>query len=262
MVWAVQKTKWLGKVCRFLESVSSTQDVAKEWVLNGAPHGAVVIADMQTSGRGRVGRSWFSPPSKNLYFTAALQLPSSHPPLGTLSLLSSVAVAEALRKFGAKVFVKWANDVVSEDGRKLVGILVEGFEPEPKKRWALVGIGINVNIAENEFPDELKPTATSLKIVCGRNLDRFEVLAETLRWLEFWWEKWVSNELDPFWKAYNQLDWLKGKKVCAILPDGTTIEGIALGVTSDGELRLVLPDGKERKLVAGDVSVRPAIASK
>lgn len=262
MVWDVQRTKWLGKTYRFLESVSSTQDVAKEWVLNGVPHGAVVIADMQTSGRGRIGRSWFSPPSKNLYFTAALQLPSSHPPLGTLSLLSSVAVAEALRKFGAKVFVKWANDVVSEDGRKLVGILVEGFEPEPKKHWALIGIGINVNISENEFPDELKSTATSLKIVCGRNLDRFEILAETLRSLEFWWEKWVGNELAPFWEKYNRLDWLKGKKVCAILSDEATIEGIALGVTGDGELRLVLSDGTERKLIAGDVSVRPAITSK
>ncbi|MFN3421719.1 MAG: biotin--[acetyl-CoA-carboxylase] ligase, partial [Armatimonadota bacterium] len=122
--------------------------------------------------------------------------------------------------------------------------------------------GINVNIAGNEFPDELKPTATSLRIVCGKNLDRFEVLAETLSSLEFWWEKWVSNELDPFWEAYNQLDWLKGKKVRAILPDGTTLEGTALGVTGDGELRLLLPDGTERKLIAGDVSVRPAIASK
>jgi BirA family biotin operon repressor/biotin-[acetyl-CoA-carboxylase] ligase len=257
-----RKTKWLGKVCRFLESVSSTQDVAKEWVLKGAPHGAVVIADMQTSGRGRVGRSWFSPPSKNIYLTAVLQLPSSHPPMGTLSLLSSVAVAEALRKFGAKVFVKWANDVVAEDGRKLVGILVEGFEPEPKKHWALVGIGINVNIAENEFPDELKLTATSLSIICGRQIDRYEVFAEVLWSLEFWWEKWVSNELDPFWEAYDQLDWLKGKKVRAILPDGTTIEGIALGVTADGELRLLLPDGTERKLIAGDVSVRADTASK
>lgn len=260
MVSAVQKTKWLGKSWQFLECTGSTQDVAKEWVLSGAPHGAIVVADMQTHGRGRVGRSWFSPPGKNLYFTAALQLPHSHPPLGTLSLLVGVAVAEALRKFDAKVFVKWANDVVSESGRKLAGILIEGFESVPQKVWALVGVGINVNLAENEFPDDLKPTATSLRIICGRELDRFEVLAEVLCSLEFWWEKWAGNEIALLLQAYERLDWLRGKRVRAILPNGAMIEGIAQGITADGELRLILPDGTEQRLVTGDVSVREAVS--
>ncbi|MCX7968259.1 MAG: biotin--[acetyl-CoA-carboxylase] ligase, partial [Armatimonadetes bacterium] len=231
MVSAVEQTKWLGKSWRFFDVVESTQDVMREWVLSGALHGAIVVADMQTRGRGRVGRSWFSPPNKNLYFTAAMQLPHSHPPLGTLSLLVGVAVAEALRKFTDKVFVKWANDVVSESGRKLAGILVESFEPEPKKVWALVGVGINVNINEDEFPDELRTTATSLKAVCGKELDRFEVLAEVLCSLEFWWEKWAGNEFDSFRQAYDRLDWLKGKQVRAFLPDGTRVEGAAMGIT-------------------------------
>lgn len=254
----VQRTKWLGKTLQFFESVESTQDVAREWILNGAPHGAVVIADTQTKGRGRVGRSWFSPPGKNLYFTAALLLPNPHPPLGTLSLLVGVAVAEALRKFGAEVFVKWANDVVSKTGRKLAGILIEGFEAEPQRFWALVGIGINVNLAENEFPDDLQLTATSLKVVCGRELDRFEVLTEVLCSLELWWERWESNELASFWQSYDRLDWLKGKQVRTVLPDGTTLEGIAWGVTEEGELKLLLPDGTEKRLIAGDVTVRVA----
>jgi len=252
------RTKWLGKTWEFFESVESTQDVAKERILKGGPHGLVIAADKQTRGRGRLGRSWFSPPGKNLYFTAAVQIPDPHPPFGTLSLLAGVAVAEALRRFGAEVFVKWANDVVSEGGRKLAGILVEGFEPEPKKMWALVGIGINVNLSENELPEDLKPVATSLKVICGRELDRFEVLAEVLSSLEFWWEKWAGNELAEFWRAYDRFDWLKGKRVRALLPDGTETEGVARGVTEEGALRLILPDGNEIRLVAGDVSVRAA----
>ncbi|MCS7192960.1 MAG: biotin--[acetyl-CoA-carboxylase] ligase [Armatimonadetes bacterium] len=261
MITAVQQTKWIGKNWRFFEVVESTQDVVREWILNGAPHGAIVIADRQTCGRGRIGRSWFSPPGKNLYFTVAMQLSHSHPPLGTLSLLIGVAVAEALRKFSDRIFVKWANDVVSELGRKLAGILVEGFEPEPKKVWALVGVGINVNITENDFPDDLRPIATSLSIVCSREFDRFEVLAKVLCSLEFWWGKWENNELDLFWQAYDQLDWLKGKRVRAFLPDGTEVEGTAAGITFDGELRLILPEGTERRLIAGDVSVRTNVAS-
>lgn len=242
----------------FFDVVESTQDVMRKWVLSGALHGAIVVADMQTCGRGRVGRSWFSPLGKNLYFTVALQLPHSHPPSGTLSLLVGVAVAEALQKFEAKVYVKWSNDVVSESGRKLAGILVESFEPEPKKVWSLVGVGINVNINEDEFPDELRTTATSLKAVCGRELDRFEVLAEVLCSLEFWWEKWASNEFDLFRQAYERLDWLKGKQVIVFLPDGTTVEGTAMGITDEGELMLTLPDGTRQRLVAGDVTVRTA----
>ncbi len=256
MLSAVHRTKWLGKTLKFFESVGSTQDVAREWVLSGAPHGAVVVADMQTCGRGRAGRSWFSPPGKNLYFTAALKLPDLHPPLGTLSLLVGVALAKALRKFGAEVFVKWANDIVSGSGRKLAGILIEGFEPEPQKFWALVGVGINVNITETEFPNDLRLTATSLKLVCGKELDRFEVLTEVLCSLETWWEMWSNNDLASFQQAFNELDWLKGKWVSALLPNGTTIEGTASGITEDGELRLVLPDRTEQRLVAGDVTVR------
>ncbi len=255
----IQQTNWIGKICQFFECIGSTQDAMRDWILSGATHGAVVVADAQTQGRGRLGRFWFSPSTKNLYFTVGFQLLPSQPPLGTLSLLVGVAVAEALRKFGAKVFVKWSNDVVSELGWKLAGILIESFEPEPKKIWALVGVGINVNLSETDFPDNLRPTATSLKIVCGKEIDRFEVLEEVLCSLEFWWERWANNDLAPFLEAYEQLDWLKGKWVRAILPDGTIVEGTACGITGDGELRLVLPNGTERRLIAGDVSVRSTV---
>jgi BirA family biotin operon repressor/biotin-[acetyl-CoA-carboxylase] ligase len=254
---AVQRTKWLGKSWKFLEVTTSTQDEAKKWVREGAPHGALVVADKQTRGRGRLGRSWFSPPWKNLYFTVALKLPTSSPPLSTLSLLAGIAVAEALRShFNAQVFVKWANDVVGGDGRKLAGILVEGFKDCLGTDWALIGIGVNVNLTEDELPAELREIATSLQILLGKQLERFQVLSAILVSLEAWWEDWAEGMLEKVLKAFEALDWLKGKLVRLTLPDGAVFEGVAIGVTEEGHLRLRLRGDLERDFPAGEVTVR------
>ncbi len=269
---ATRKTRWLGKAWRFFQSIASTQDEAKAWVQQGAPHGAMVIADEQTKGRGRLGRSWFSPPDANIYMTLALQLPKQHPPIGTLSLLVGVAIAEALRQtFSVPAFVKWVNDIIV-DGKKLGGILIEGVGEKAvesvkavgvdKKAigdWALVGIGLNVNLTEEELLEELRGMATSLRIVTGEGVDRAELLAAALGSLEAWWERWAAGDLAALWQVWERLDWLRGKTVQARLPDGTTLHGIAEGVLDDGALRLRLPDGSVRLLVAGEVTVRKAI---
>jgi len=249
---AVQPTRWLAKVWRFYERVSSTQDEAKAWVQQGAPHGGMVIADEQTKGRGRWGRTWFSPPRKNLHLTLTMKLPAEHPPLGTLSLLTGVAIVEALRqRFSVPAFVKWVNDVVV-DGKKLAGILIEGVGGD----WVLIGIGVNVNLAETELPDELRTTATSLQMVKGAPVDRREVLSALLVSLESWWERWAQGAMGSVWQALEGWDWLRDKSVTAHLPDGTTLHGFAVGIMPDGGLRLRLDDGTERTLTAGDVTVR------
>ncbi|MFA0743303.1 MAG: hypothetical protein LASZOEIN_000076 [Candidatus Fervidibacter sp.] len=254
---AVQRTKWLGKSWKFLEVTTSTQDEAKKWVQEGAPHGALVVAEEQTRGRGRLGRSWFSPPGKNLYFTVALKLPTLSPPPSTLSLLAGIAVAEALRShFNAQVFVKWANDVVGGDGRKLAGILVEGFKDCSGTDWALIGIGVNVNLTEDELPAELREIATSLQILLGKQLERFQVLGTILASLEAWWEDWAEGMLEKVLKAFEALDWLKGKLVRLNLPDGAVFEGVAIGVTEEGHLRLRLSGDLERDFPAGEATVR------
>jgi len=261
MELATQRTKWLGKSWKFFDVTTSTQDEARKWVQEGAPHGALVVAEEQTQGRGRLGRSWFSPPKKNLYFTVALKLPSSSPPPNTLSLLAGVAVAEALRsQFNAQVFVKWANDVVGSDGRKLAGILVEGLKDRSGTDWALIGIGVNVNLTEDELPAELREIATSLQILLDRKLDRFQVLTAILVSLEAWWEEWVGQGIELLRKAFTQLDWLKGKKVRLSLPDGKGFEGIANSITEKGELRLILHDGSEHYFTVGDITLRASSA--
>lgn len=252
----VRRINWLGKAWKFFKTTTSTQDEARRWVLEGAPHGALVIADHQTQGRGRFGRSWFSPPNKNLYFTAALQLPTPSPSPSTLSLMAGVAVAEALRIcFNAQIFVKWSNDVVAADGKKLAGILVEGFKDRSGLNWALVGIGINVNLTENDLPDDLRASATSLQVLLGKRLDRFEVLAAILVSLEAWWEVWVRNDLERVLGVFRELDWLDGKRVRVVLSNGVSYEGTACGVTESGCLRLKLRDGSERTFIAGEATV-------
>lgn len=251
---ATQTTRWLGKSWRFFEETQSTQDEAKAWVQSGACHGSLVIADSQRKGRGRFGRYWFSPPANNIYMTVAMQLPQKHPSIGILSLFVGVAVAEALRKqFAIPAMVKWANDVIVDD-KKLCGILIEDATSDIG-HWALIGIGINVNLAKENLPDELLTTATSLLIATGKTFDRAEVLAAMLCSLERWWEQWASGQLTEFWQTFAQLDCLKGKFAQVRLPDGTILDGIADGVADDGSLRLCLPDSSVQLLYSGEVTV-------
>lgn len=247
---AVKVTRWLGKDYKFFVQTTSTQDEAKILVKTGAKSGLLVVADEQTKGRGRFGRSWFSPPNSNIYFTIALQLPPDHPHLTTLPLLVGVAVAEAMREMGINVFVKWANDVVF-DGKKLAGILTES-----ESNWVFIGVGINVNLTENDLPDDLKGTATSMRIVTSKTFDRSEVLAAILVSLERWWEVWAKGNLSEFWSMWERFDALKGKQVSVAMPDGTKLEGVADGVSEDGSLKLKLQNESTLNLVAGDVTVK------
>lgn len=145
----------------------------------------------------------------------------------------------------------WVNDVVA-DGRKLAGILIERVGSD----WALIGIGVNVNLAETDLPDELRATAISLQVVKGAPVDRREVLSALLVSLESWWERWAQGDMESLWQGLERWDWLRGKPVTAHLPDGMTLHGIAVGITPDGGLRLRLSDGTEQMLTAGDVTIR------
>lgn len=251
---AVQGTKWLAKTWRFFKVTDSTQDEARGWVEGGAPDGVLVLADAQTKGRGRWGRSWFSPPGKNLYLTVALKVPPSSPPLSTLSLLVGVAIADALdTTFCIPAKVKWANDIVV-DGKKLGGILIETVF-HAGSLWALIGIGMNVNMKLEDFPLELRSVATSLQGCLKREVNRGLVLSLLLSSLEGWWEQWAKSELGEFWQRWNELDWLRGKGVRVLSPDGRVLEGVAEGICPDGALKVRTRDGFMRSFSSGEVTL-------
>jgi BirA family transcriptional regulator, biotin operon repressor / biotin---[acetyl-CoA-carboxylase] ligase len=215
----------------------STNERAKELARAGAPHGTLVTADEQSAGRGRQGRAWSAPPRSAVLMSLLVRgLEKRH---ALLPLAAAVAVCEAVAP--QKTAIKWPNDVWI-DGRKLAGILVEG---RPQEGWAVLGIGLNVTTQIEDFPAELRESATSLRIA-GVETDVESVLAALLEALQ----KQLTEEPEAILAAWRARDALKGS---AVRWDGG--EGTAAGIDDTGAL-LVETDAGAVTLDAGEVHLR------
>jgi BirA family biotin operon repressor/biotin-[acetyl-CoA-carboxylase] ligase len=210
----------------------STNARARERADAGAPHGTLVTASEQTAGRGRQGRTWTAPPGRALLMSVLLR---DWPRL--LSLAAGVAVAEVA---GPAAMVKWPNDV-QLDGRKVAGILVEG---RPREGWMVLGIGLNVAVERDDFPEELRESAATM----GRSAADVEpVLAEVLERLSAW----LSAPDDDVLRAFRARDALFGRDVA-----WANGEGVAEGIDAQGRLLVRTSAGTEA-LDAGEVHLRP-----
>lgn len=250
-VRAALDTRQLGRSLTCLDETGSTSDVAHRLGSEGLAHGHVVIADRQTSGRGRRGRSWVSPPGANLYASILLrpQLEPRHAP--ELTLVAAVAFCEALRDLGAPVVIKWPNDLQIE-GRKVGGILTEMSGVDGKVGFVVLGVGVNVNLNPEELPPELSAVATSLKEALGRELDRAQVLSAMLSRLERWLEVHAREGFEPVRARWSELSSTLGARVRVNL-ESQSMEGEAVGLDLDGALLLREDSGEVRRIVAGDV---------
>jgi BirA family transcriptional regulator, biotin operon repressor / biotin---[acetyl-CoA-carboxylase] ligase len=230
---------------------ASTNQVVADRARDGAAEGLVVCAEYQSSGRGRLGRTWSAPPRSALLFSVLLRpatVPAERWPL--LGLLTPLVVADAVRTVGEiDARVKWPNDVLVED-RKLAGILLERIDT-PDGPAAVVGIGLNVSLREAEKPHE---AATSLALDGAASTDRVTVLAAILRSFESRYRAWVADGGDSagLLPAYRELSATLGREVRAELPDGTALTGTAVDIDADGRLVLENPNGRTA-LAAGDV---------
>lgn len=216
-------------------TIDSTNARAQRLAIDGTEHGTLVTAAEQTAGRGRQGRAWTAPAGGSLLASFVLHDPS---PLVTLA--AAVAVAEVAAAFdaaGREVTIKWPNDVLVE-GRKVCGILAEG---RPQEGWAVLGIGINVAIAQDDFPPELRERATSL----GLTADDVEAVLDRLCAALV---RWLDAPADELLDAYRPRDALAGR---AIAWEGGS--GVAEGIADDGRLRVRTEDGEEQLLDAGEV---------
>ena len=241
-----------GGFIRCFDEIGSTNTEAAEWATCGAPEGAVVVADHQTGGRGRWGRSWFSAPGKLLQFSLILRPdldPSKH---GLLTAGLGVATAQALRSLsGLAIEVKWPNDAVIE-GRKLAGMLVESTMMRGKIDAAVCGIGINVHLEIEDIPDELKDRATSLAIEMGTAAPaRAEILGRILAEVEARYPAMVGDPA-PLLDEARSLSAVLGKDVVVRSSDGTSIEGRATDFDEDGAL-LVDVDGATTPIHVGEI---------
>jgi BirA family transcriptional regulator, biotin operon repressor / biotin---[acetyl-CoA-carboxylase] ligase len=235
---------------RHFRVTDSTNARARELAAAGAPGGTVVTADKQTEGRGRQGRAWVAPRGRALLYSLLLRPLGDRPLLPLAAALAVCETAEALAP-GVECKVKWPNDI-QVDGRKLAGILIEA---RPQDDWAVIGVGLNLTIAPEEFPSELRDRATSLATAAPvdvvetfflpmAGIKRFDqVLSGELG-------RWVDAEDEAILAAWEARDALRGLEVAW---DGGS--GIARGVDSRGSLVVAIPDGTV-SLSAGEVHLR------
>ena len=246
-------TKWIGRSLYYYDAIDSTNLQAKRLAEEGAPDGTVVVADQQSAGRGRRGRTWASPAGANLYFTVLLRPKIAPDKASMLTLVMALAVAEGIRSI-AIPGIKWPNDIVI-DGRKVCGILTEmGLSVEQGSIDHLV-IGVGVNVAKQEFPKELQGYAVALEeFTCKVN--RSELLNAILEQFEGYYEQFCSQaDLSSLKNSYDALLVNHGRQVRVLDPKGE-YDGIARGIRPTGELIVELPDGETRDVYAGEVSVR------
>jgi BirA family transcriptional regulator, biotin operon repressor / biotin---[acetyl-CoA-carboxylase] ligase len=247
------KSRSFGRKIYAFESIDSTNTCARALASNEAPEGAVVVADFQTAGKGRLGRTWSATASENLLFSVILR--PRIPPEGVnlLPLLTAVAVARAIsERSGLKPDCKWPNDLLLR-GKKFCGILLEGVLREGALDFVIAGIGVNVN--QVLFPDELKDRATSLRIESGKEFDREELLRGVLAEFETLYSREKDDDFRSVPKLWMSHSGMIGKTVdCE--SEGATLSGVAEGVASDGAL-ILLTDAGRRSVYAGDVTLQP-----
>lgn len=251
------RTRWLARHLHHFEETDSTNRVALELAREGAAHGTAVIAEGQTAGRGRLGRSFFSPPRCNLYTSILLRPQISTALAPTLILACAVGVAEAVAdEVGDRdrVDVKWPNDV-QIDGKKTSGILVELGAEATRVAFCVVGIGVNLNVDPAEFPDEFRKRATSLSAACGRRIDRVAFTQRLYAALEDVLDAHAKGGYAEIRPRFDALFRMTGRRVRVRDLDGSETDGLVSGVDDDGALRLETPDGASIRVVAGDVTL-------
>lgn len=248
-------TRYLGADLRCVPLTGSTNSDVAERARQGAPEGTVVIADAQSAGRGRLGRSWVSVPGVNLYLSVLLRpsiVPAAAP---QLSLLAGVAVAVTLERFGIEARIKWPNDVLLE-GRKVAGILTEIEAEADRVRFVVVGIGVNLNIRSEQFPAELRDKATSVLLATGRTVERGDFAAALLAAMEEWYDVFRAGGFPPVAAAWNERAALIGRTI-RVSGAGSDASGVCAGIDVDGAL--LLDDratGARQRVLAGDVTVQ------
>lgn len=248
------KTKWAGTCLEFEEVVDSTNIRAKELGEKGAPHGTLVVAEQQTAGKGRRGRSWVSPPGSSIYMTLLLkpEVEPSRAPM--LTLLMAYAIADAFRgEKNLDVQIKWPNDLVLNK-KKICGILTEMSAEVGYVHYVVIGVGINVNT--ERFQEEISQTATSLRIEEGVKFQRAELIAAIMQKFEMYYEKFcASGNLSDIMDGYNAILVNKDREV-RVLEPGNEYNAKALGINETGELIVEKEDGSRTEIFSGEVSVR------
>jgi BirA family biotin operon repressor/biotin-[acetyl-CoA-carboxylase] ligase len=235
----------------YFAKIDSTNVYARRRAEEGAPEGEIVIADEQTDGKGRLGRTWVSPPRANLYLSVILRPDLAPAQVSQLTFAAAVALAETVQSFAAPPEIKWPNDILI-DGKKLAGILSECSIQSGRVLYAILGIGVNLNYSIGVMPNEIRNRATSLMEVLGRSVDRNLFAGLLIRSLERCYLDLLAAGLDSMASRWEGFFKLNGKEVRVEMAD-QTVRGIVRGIDPEGALLVEDHSGHTRRVVAGDV---------
>lgn len=251
---SVIKTERAGQNLVYLNQVDSTNNEARRLAEQGAPDGTLVVAELQTAGKGRRGRFWTSPPGTGIWMSLLLRPDFAPEHASSLTLVAAMAVETGIREAaGLDCQIKWPNDIVLE-GKKICGILTEMSTEEDCIRHVVVGIGINVNI--EEFPEEIGATATSLAIVSGSTIKRAPLVDAVMRaWEQYYAQFQRTLDMSGLKDVYNEHLVNLGREVKVLAPRGE-YSGISHGINDGGELLVELESKEMRSVISGEVSVR------
>ena len=238
-----------------LDSTVSTNLAAAQMAADGAADGTVIVADGQTGGMGRLGRSFYSPARAGIYLSYIKELPQHAGNLSLLTSLAGLAVCDAIiSACGLSPQIKWPNDIIIA-GKKVCGILTKLITDIKTNRitHAIIGIGINVNQCEGDFPEELAEKAGSLRMALGQDLNRTKLCAEIINRLDtlFFEENALYADTAPYVSRLREVSCVLGKKVTVSPPEGEETV-LALDIASDGGL-VVLTDSGKKVIHSGEI---------
>lgn len=235
-------------------SLPSTNALALELAEQGAEHGEVVLAETQSAGRGRLGKSWTSPPGKGLYLSIILKPQLAPEEYARITLVTGVAVADVIADVcGLQPMLKWPNDVYLS-GKKCCGILAESAIVDDEM-VVVAGIGINVTTRRDDFPEEVRERATSLALECGYSVDRERVLVHLHEALLREIKNLEEGRFADILARWRLRDYLRGRKLCWVTWDGKIVEGTAEEPDDDGSLRIRDCNGNIHTVMSGDVTL-------
>ena len=251
---SLMQTQWVGRNIVYYPETDSTNLRIRELGDAGAPHGTLAVADMQTSGRGRRGRTWESPPGSSIYMSILLRpdiIPGAAP---MLTLVMACSVAEGISDCeNVDVRIKWPNDVIA-GGKKLVGILTEMSTQIDYINHVTIGVGINVNMTE--FPENIRDTATSLRLETGHKVRRAPLIAAIMKRFEENYAVFLkTQDMSGLMEKYSGM-LINLDRDVLVLGAEDSYKAHALGIDRQGELIVRREDGTEEKIYAGEVSVR------
>ncbi len=251
------QAKFIGKTIHCFDEIASTNGLAREMAVMGAREGTVIIAETQTRGKGRLGRTWASPRG-GIWLSTILRPKLKAKETPKLTLMTSLAVAKTINQlFNLKTEVKWPNDVLI-NAKKVCGILTEANTRGDVINFVVVGIGINANIGLDSLPKQVRENATSLKHELKREIDREQLLHVLLEKMEHYYVMIMNGKASSVLEEWKSLCGFLGSYV-QVTSWEEKIEGWAIDVDENGALTIKLHDGTLRKVLSGDLSLKRSI---